>query len=121
MTKKRKKKMPPKPCGDCGINFMKVAEEKLCHTCIRKEKERENKYKKEYVNMDLIRINIEMDKKTQAEIEEICINDGINFSDYFLELHKLNTQKGWTVPSIPTLDETISEANVQSKKSKGKK
>lgn len=87
--------MPPKPCGDCGINFMSVAEEKLCHTCIGKAKEREERNKKAIKCMDKMKINIECDPRIQAEIEEICINKGINFSQYFLELHTLNTSTGW--------------------------
>lgn len=112
--------MLPKPCGDCGINFMSVAGEKLCHTCLRKAKEREEKYLKEIKVMDSIKIVIECDAKTQAEIEEICINEGISFSKYFLNLHELNINcTGWHAKSIPTLEEAVHYEH--GKKPKGKK
>lgn len=43
-----------------------------------------------------VQLLIECDRASQIEIEEICLNKGFSISQYFLNLHKLNTQEGWT-------------------------
>lgn len=73
--------MPPIPCSKCGINFMKQDQNpetpNLCNNCIKPEKK----------PIDEITILIKCDAETQKMIEEICINEGISFSEYFLKLH----------------------------------
>ena len=76
--------MTPIPCSHCGMNFMRrdlnPDAPKLCNNCL---KPKEN-------NVSTVKILLECDRQTQIDIEEICINEGINFSEYFLELHKSN-------------------------------
>lgn len=80
--------MPPIPCAHCGINFMRIDSDpkrpKLCNSCLLKE-ERRNPTQK--VTMDTIEIVIKCPRDVQIEIEEYCINKGIDFSKYFLSLH----------------------------------
>ena len=49
----------------------------ICNNCVRPEKK----------PVDEISILIKCDAATQKVIEEICINEGISFSEYFLRLH----------------------------------
>ena len=42
--------------------------------------------------MSDIQIMIECDKQTQIEIEELCLNRGISYSQYFLELHHISKE-----------------------------
>ena len=52
----------------------------VCNNCIKPEKK----------PADEVNILITCARKTQIEIEEICINQGVSFSQYFLSLHGLN-------------------------------
>ena len=86
--------MPLRPCRHCGFNFMSADlnpdAKNLCNNC----QLREPKPKKSEKNMsDEVKIIINFPRKDQIEIEEICINQGINFSDYFLILHRANKNK----------------------------
>lgn len=81
--------MPPIPCGHCGNNFMRPTLDpeapKLCNNCLVREEKRNPQGK---VKMETtVGILINCPKDTQIEIEELCINQGIDFSRYFLELH----------------------------------
>lgn len=84
--------MHPIPCAHCGHNFMRrdlnPEAEKLCNNCLYKQ---EQKKPKGQQTMSEIQILITCERQTQIEIEEICMNQGIDFSQYFLNLHKLNT------------------------------
>ena len=45
---------------------------------------------------DNIKIMINVNRDQQVEIEEYCTNAGLNFSEYFLGMHKLIMQSiGW--------------------------
>jgi hypothetical protein len=82
----------PMPCAHCGMNFMfhnldKEAS-KLCNNCVVREDLRTNKKKG---NMQKnINILISCPEQDQKEIEEYCMQNGIDYSRYFLELHYSN-------------------------------
>lgn len=84
--------MPPIPCAHCGTMFMRKdnleSSAKLCNNCLYKQM---NKVKTNRGEMSM-KILIECSKEQHAKIEELCINQGKNFSQYFLELHDLNMQ-----------------------------
>ena len=109
----------PIPCAHCGTNFMRhdlsYEAPKLCNNCSHRESQKN----KEVKNMCDITILIECDRQTQIEIEEICVNEGISFSKYFLDLHKLNTQNGWISKDNPK--ETLLEEQDQAKRGKPSK
>lgn len=99
MDKKRGEiKMQPIPCAHCGINFMRhninSENEKLCNNCIVREEIRNPKKEK---IMDMVEILIKCPRKIQINVEEICINQGIDFSRYFLNLHEANISNVWNV------------------------
>ena len=93
--------MAPKPCNHCGNNFMidknDPACPTLCTSCILQEKNRA-KNKGNQMENDTIGILIQCPRATQIEIEEICINQGVDFSKYLLGLH--NASKNITLTSI---------------------
>lgn len=80
--------MPPIPCAHCGFNFMRVDlnpdKQPLCNNCLIKEELRSPPKEK---NMEYIEIKIQIPLEEHKEIEEICINEGISFSSYFLSLY----------------------------------
>ena len=80
---------PPIPCAHCGTNFMRrdlnPESPKLCNTCELKEK---NKPKPKEKNMTEVQMLITIDRKTQIEIEEHCVNHGISISTYVMTLHR---------------------------------
>lgn len=82
--------MTIKNCKFCGINFMQhstiieIIDKQLCNTCLYRE-EIKNSKKKEIMS-ETINMIITIPKKMHAEIEEFCMNKGISFSEYFLEL-----------------------------------
>ena len=85
--------MPPIPCAHCGNNFMKHTNDpelKLCNNCTVRENLRSPKGTK-MDSSNIVEILIRFPKQTQIEVEEICINEGISFSEYFLNLHNANT------------------------------
>lgn len=55
---------------------------KFCNSCKQKEKIRIG-----IKPMSEIKVLIEIEKNIHAKIEEICINLGIGFTEYFLKLH----------------------------------
>ena len=84
----------PIPCAHCGVNFMRhnlsPDYPKICNSCMLKEKQ----HKKGNVeNMNMVKLLVEVDRQTQVEIEEICINEGISLSLYFLMLHQESKAK----------------------------
>lgn len=85
--------MHPIPCSHCGGNFMRPTPDpeapKLCNNCLLREEKR-NPTKKE--NMEsTIDIKISCPISMHNEIEEYCINNGISLTNYFIDLHKINT------------------------------
>jgi hypothetical protein len=115
--------MQPIPCAHCGVNFMRhnldVENEKLCNNCLVREEIRNPKKEK---IMETVGILIQCPKQTQIDIEELCINQGIDFSKYFLNLHEANISKGWTVKegALPDLQEEEAEEKQNDKKKKKK-
>lgn len=86
--------MPPKPCAHCGLNFFKSTHElittNLCNNCLNKSQKNPNN-EVIMTNLDIVSILIELPLKMQIEIEELCINEGISFSKYFINLHEAAT------------------------------
>ncbi len=79
--------MNPILCAHCGINFMRKNpqdELKLCNSGIIRERIR--KPNQEDL-MDTIDMIITCPIPDHRIIEEICINRGIDYTQYFLELH----------------------------------
>lgn len=81
--------MPPIPCAHCGVNFMRGNLDpdapKLCNNCLVREEKRSTPKKED--NMSTIDIVIRCPREDQIKIEEYCINHGMDFTRYFLELH----------------------------------
>lgn len=114
--------MNPIPCAHCGNNFMRhdldPEAPKLCNNCLIRENIRTKK--KDDNTMDSIDILVKCPREIQNEIEEICINEGISFSQYFLNLHEAATSPdGWIIAGgipmdIPVraelLEECVSES-----------
>lgn len=79
--------MQPIPCNHCGYNFMRHNLEadapRLCNSCDVRENQRNPKGKK----METIGILIQCPRDEHIVIEELCINQGIDLTRYFLELH----------------------------------
>lgn len=82
--------MHPIPCAHCGLNFMRKTPDpeahKLCNNCSLREEKRNPKSKNEE-KMTTVNVTITCPAKDYVAIEEHCINEGIDFSRYFLELH----------------------------------
>lgn len=81
--------MSPIPCAHCGTNFMRrdldPEAAKICNNCsIREQTRISNQGKKD---MSKVQLLIEVDRPTQIEIEEICLNEGVSLSEYVLNLH----------------------------------
>jgi hypothetical protein len=81
--------MNPIPCSHCGVNFMRHTPDseapKLCNNCVEREKVRNPM--KEIKKEETIKITIECPIKIQSEIEELCINRGIDFSTFFMNIY----------------------------------
>lgn len=121
--------MPPIPCAHCGVNFMRTTTDaeapKLCNNCLLREQQ---KPRKEAPMENIVDILIKCPRQDQIEIEEICINQGIDFTRYFLELHygsqaAIQEMKRLTAEHKPTFKEKIEEVKEEQKVSKkvGKK
>jgi hypothetical protein len=86
--------MPPIPCAHCGVNYMRHTNDpndpKLCNNCVVREERRAPKMKEKLETIDVL---IKCPKHVYTEIEEICINTGINATKYFLHLHSTNGPK----------------------------
>lgn len=92
--KKGKNNMQPIPCAHCGFNFMRQNTDpeapKLCNTCTIREEIRSPKKKDTMKTIDIV---IKCPVDIQADVEELCINQGIDFSSYFITLHKKFKEK----------------------------
>ena len=98
--------MAPKPCAHCGTNFMPLFfEDKTCNNCTFKEKGKKT-VKKESTKIKII---IECEPRLQAEIEEICLNTGQDFSSYFLNLHQLSVCKEFAQKCQKNVEEITHE------------
>jgi|SRR5277367_1785365 len=79
----------PIPCAHCGNNFMRRDLDpdapKLCNNCILKDQIR---HPKQEIKLEKVKLLIEVDRKTQIEIEELCTNEGFSISNYFIRLHE---------------------------------
>jgi hydrogenase maturation factor len=63
---------------------------KLCNNCLIREATRSEAINSKVKKMDESKVNIlvECPKEIQKEIEEICLNENLTFSAYFLQLHE---------------------------------
>lgn len=84
--------MSPIPCAHCGNNFMRQNLDpelpRLCNSCSLREDKRNPKKEKKMETIDVV---ITVPRQDHIAIEEHCINRGVDFSRYFLELHRTNT------------------------------
>ena len=80
--------MHPIPCSHCGNNFMRPTLDpeapKLCNNCLIREQRRNPEKMNTTETIDVI---VTCPRQVQINIEEHCINQGIDFSKYFLGLH----------------------------------
>ncbi len=126
--------MNPIPCSHCGVNFMRPTIDpeapKLCNNCSLKEEKRNPTKGK---CMDTVDILIKCPIALQIEIEEICINNGGDFTKYFLGLHEAEkvrkeSEPRWAEGSSPiwvdeptVIDEKMFSEIEKRDKTKGKK
>lgn len=117
----RRIKMPPIPCAHCGFNFMRVDlnpdKQPLCNNCFVKEELRNPKQEKP---MKTIEIKIQIPLEEHKEIEEICINEGLSFSSYFLSLYH-SMQDMADYPIIEPNDDMLTEKQAPLKNETNKK
>ncbi len=85
--------MQPVSCNHCGYNYMRHNLDpntpRLCNSCEVRENQRNPKGNNK---MDTVDILIKFPRDEQIEVEEFCINHGIDYSHYFLELHQVNLE-----------------------------
>jgi hypothetical protein len=97
--------MSPIPCSHCGYNFMRHTIDpeapRLCNSCNIREKMRTKGTK---MNTDTVGILIQCPIQTQIEIEEYCINNGTDFTKYFLWLHENFNSKALLGGNFSTVD-----------------
>jgi hypothetical protein len=120
--------LPPIPCAHCGVNFMRQSIDpeapKLCNTCVIRDQQRNPK--KVVQTMEKTKLLIEVDRKTQVEVEEICINEGISMSDYFMRIHhearckSYPTVESFNLPQKSTHSPSEDEAQQSPKRPRGR-
>lgn len=97
----------PIPCAQCGTNFMRHNLDpefpKLCNNCLYKAQQ--NQPKGEKKSMADMKILIEVDRQTNIEIEEKCMNEGITISEYFMRLHRANISERYLSKGIQEFEE----------------
>ncbi len=80
--------MHPIPCAHCGNNYMRPTNDpeapKLCNNCTVREEKRSPKGETKMHNIGIL---IQCPQDVHKEIEELCINQGIDLPRYFLDLH----------------------------------
>lgn len=80
--------MSPIPCAHCGRQYMQSTDSnllKLCNNCALRE---EKKNPKGSQKMETVTILIQCPKDLQKKIEGVCIERGVNFTQYFIDLHE---------------------------------
>ncbi len=86
--------MNPVPCSHCGYNYMRHSTDpeapRLCNSCDVREQKRNPPGEK---RMETIDILVKCPKNVYTEIEENCINNGTNPSDYLIKLHHAECAK----------------------------
>ena len=86
--------MSPIPCHHCGYNFMRSSmnpeEPRLCNNCSVRENLRSPNQgiKMEESTIDIL---IKCPTHIHKQIEEDCLSNGKSYSQYFLDLHYLNS------------------------------
>jgi hypothetical protein len=97
--------MSPRPCGRCGLNFMPTGTGdnigRLCNSCLHKIERKKTK-KTEESPMTNVQLKVDLPREVHIEMEEICINKGINFSQYVIKLHQYYIRNAEDI--IPTED-----------------
>ena len=83
-----------KPCKTCGRNFMPTNigeyDNDHCNVCINSYKNKMPKKTKKEIDMETsVKILIEVPREMHIRIEEICMNEGTSFSEFFMNLLKL--------------------------------
>ena len=114
--------MNPIPCAHCATNFMRKTNDpeapKLCNNCLVREEIRNPSKIKKVETMDiLIKCPIEI----QAEIEEYCINQGIDFSKYFISLHQTSMDRKKINKEVEEVKKQVDKEMFETPRTKGKK
>ena len=80
--------MTPLSCAHCGFNFMMHTTNSqaphLCNNCLIREQARNPKKEVKMATVDIL---IKCPQEVYADIEEHCINNAVDISTYFLNLH----------------------------------
>lgn len=83
--------MTPVPCHHCGYNFMRTTMDpeypRLCNNCLVREDLR-NIDKGKKMENDVIHVVIKCPVGIHKDIEEYCLNNGVDLTTYFLNLHR---------------------------------
>ena len=107
--------MPPIPCAHCGINFMRSNPDpeipKICNNCLIKEQIRKPKPEEK---LKTIKIIIECPQRIHAEIEETCMNLGINYTEFFLMCYKSSKEVVKEIVDIVEKEEEKEEQLISS-------
>lgn len=82
---------------------------RLCNGCAEREKQRKVEVTKDDNTIGLL---VKCPKKTYKEIEEYCVNNGLDFTKYFLSLHESFHSKGWVVADDALLDKPTGYVDV---------
>jgi hypothetical protein len=104
---------------------------KLCHNCLLREEKRNPKKEENMQDeSDTVQILLKFPREIQIEIEEFCIENGIDFSQYFLKLYSLRKseiketkeQEEKTCPvKHNQIDDEAMKALEKTEKTRGKK
>ncbi|VVB80751.1 Uncharacterised protein [uncultured archaeon] len=80
--------MAPRPCHHCGLNFMPIDPNyeglALCNNCQLKNQNRTKQETK--MSEDKFNMVIALPRSYAVQIEEKCMKEGINFSEFFINL-----------------------------------
>lgn len=86
--------MNPVPCSHCGYNYMRHTTDpeapRLCNSCDVREQKRNPPRDTKMQNIDIL---IKVPQEEYVKIEEYCINNGIDSTKYFLQLHYAEVSK----------------------------
>ena len=114
--------MQPVPCIHCGYNYMRRTTEpdvvRLCNSCEVRENQRNPKGENKMQTIDIL---IKVPQKEYIDIEEYCINNGIDSIKYFLSLHNDFKSKTDAYSEPKYEPKTEDQINSKTQISKGKK
>ncbi len=92
--------------------------QKLCHSCALREEIRSPTKKDKVKTIDIV---IRCPVLIQAEIEEHCMNEGIDFSKYFISLHQTAMDTKKINKEVDEVKKQVNKEMFEPPKPKGKK